>query len=469
MKAQLKVVTGALAGTVHVFSKREIALGRHPKCELTFDPERDVAVSARHAVLLRKGDHWYVRDLGSRNGTLVNGHKIVSDSRLGDTDQIRMGPDGPLLEFRLVPEGTPDTSSPPPAAAAPATPAPRAKGLRQTGGAGGSTTERIRVEVAHQTKGLRRIAIGLVALLIVAAGTFAYLARQQRLAQEREIAEIQARADSVLLATTQAVRDLEGQVVGLEEALDRSQEDIRGFRSRLEEAQSAGNDSEVVELRRQLQDATAALSRQQRAASLDFRRIRNDNQRAVALIYVEFQQGEVSTATAFAVRPDATLMTNRHVVVGPTGAQRPRRLAVQFADSDQIWRARILAVSETADLALIKVDNIVGDVPTVQGFNGQPEASQVGDPVAVIGFPLGGDLPMRNGVVSTTLTTGTISKMVPDTVQIDGYGAAGSSGSPIFNAGGEVIAVLFGGNQASGGGIVFGVPAQAAVRLLEGN
>ncbi len=467
MKAQLKIVTGSLAGSVHVFSQHEVALGRHPECGLKFDAELDIAVSARHAVLLRKADHWYIRDLESRNGTLVNGHPIRTDSRLSDTDQIRLGPDGPLLEFRLVPEGTPDSTAVPAAEGVRASGGPRAKGLRETGRTGISTGERIRVEVAHQTKGLRRVAIGSAALLAVVVGTFAYLTRQQRLAQERELAEIQALTDSVLLATSSLLRDLEGQVSGLEDALTQSQEQIAGFRNRLEEAQEAGNRSEIVALRRQLEGATAALARQQRAAAIDFRGIRDDNQQAVALIYVEFQPGDVSTATAFAVRPDATLMTNRHVVVGPNGNRRPRRLAVQFADSDQVWPARILAISETSDLALIKVDNIVGNVPTIQGFARQPGDLHEGDPVAVIGFPLGADLPMGAGVVSTTLTAGTVSKILPDTLQLDGYGAAGASGSPIFDARGRVVAVLFGGHEASGGRIVFGVPAQAAVRLLE--
>src|SRR5207249_1289067 len=77
---------------------------------------------------------------------------------------------------------------------------------------------------------------------------------------------------------------------------------------------------------------------------------------------------------------------------------------------------------------------------------------QRGDPVAIIGYPLGFDLPMRGegmyAVAEPTLTVGTASKVLPGVVQVDGYGAPGSSGSPIFNREGRVVAVLYGGERA---------------------
>ncbi len=108
MKAQLKILTGARAGYTEVFSKAYIGIGRHPASDLRFDPERDLDVSTRHAAIVAQQDRWYVRDLGSRNGTLVNGHRITRDTNLSDTDQVRFGDEGPIVEFRLTPAGTPD-------------------------------------------------------------------------------------------------------------------------------------------------------------------------------------------------------------------------------------------------------------------------------------------------------------------------------------------------------------------------
>lgn len=48
-------------------------------------------VSRVHAVLERFGDTWSVRDLGSRNGTFVNGARIIGDRALQAGDEILLG------------------------------------------------------------------------------------------------------------------------------------------------------------------------------------------------------------------------------------------------------------------------------------------------------------------------------------------------------------------------------------------
>jgi S1-C subfamily serine protease len=53
----------------------------------------------------------------------------------------------------------------------------------------------------------------------------------------------------------------------------------------------------------------------------------------------------------------------------------------------------VVAASDADDLAVLKVDNIVGGVPTILGFNSRPDTVQAGQGVAVIGFPLGGADP----------------------------------------------------------------------------
>ncbi|MFI7706275.1 FHA domain-containing protein [Nonomuraea sp. NPDC049480] len=55
-------------------------------------------VSRRHASLDRNGDHVVINDLGSRNGTWVNGHKIVDGQALHDGDRLRIG----YAELRFV-------------------------------------------------------------------------------------------------------------------------------------------------------------------------------------------------------------------------------------------------------------------------------------------------------------------------------------------------------------------------------
>src|SRR5688572_31943581 len=102
MKAQFKFLSGARAGQVEAFRKAYIGLGRHPLSDVRFDAERDLDVSSRHAAIVRKPEGFVVQDLGSRNGTFVNGTRITADTVLHDGDIIGFGANGPALEFAVV-------------------------------------------------------------------------------------------------------------------------------------------------------------------------------------------------------------------------------------------------------------------------------------------------------------------------------------------------------------------------------
>src|SRR5690606_34827618 len=54
------------------------------------------AISRHHCLILRTADGYTVRDLGSRNGTYVNGERITEETELKQNDTLRVGP----LEFR---------------------------------------------------------------------------------------------------------------------------------------------------------------------------------------------------------------------------------------------------------------------------------------------------------------------------------------------------------------------------------
>ncbi len=470
MKPQIKVLSGVDAGQVFVFSKSYIAVGRHPASDLRFNPDKELDVSSRHAAILKQGDRWLVRDLGSRNGTLVNGHRVSGDLRLDDTDQIRFGADGPVVEFRLVPDATPHTGP-----ARPEAPSPPAASMAATAGGapanrptGTGTTQRIRVEVRRQTKQLRGVTTGLLVVLFAVVGAFVFVNQRQQRAREMEIAAMRARIDSVLRTADEAIASLKGQLAGLADALRQSQTEVSRLHTQLSAAQQTGDATQIAELRRQLDGATEALRHQQVAAQVDYPKLWQAHQSAVAMIYVDFGPGQVFTGTAFAVSNDGVLITNRHVVKGADGTRTPRRIGIQFADSDQNFPARLLAVSTEADVAVIKVD-IPGGTPSIGALDASPGAVRPGDPVAVIGFPLGVELPMssRGGarIATTSFTPGTVSKVLANRIQVDGYGAEGSSGSPILNRDGRVVGILFGGQPGSGGRIVYAVPAGQALRL----
>ncbi len=79
----------------------EMQIGRHPDCDIVVDAG---AVSRFHAKLIRKGSDWSVEDLGSRNGTFVNGQLLTRPHVLAEGDRIRISE--VELQFHLdeVPE-----------------------------------------------------------------------------------------------------------------------------------------------------------------------------------------------------------------------------------------------------------------------------------------------------------------------------------------------------------------------------
>lgn len=84
-----------LAGeTVRVQLRQEVPLGE--EVTLGRDPGNTVVVgdrftSARHARVFRRDGAYWVEDLGSRNGTLLNGHRVSGAQRLLAGDRITVG------------------------------------------------------------------------------------------------------------------------------------------------------------------------------------------------------------------------------------------------------------------------------------------------------------------------------------------------------------------------------------------
>lgn len=76
--------------------ERQLTLGRSPGNELCY-PD-DAGLSRQHLVIERIGEDMVVRDLGSKNGTLVNGERLAGPHILRPGDQISAG--HLLIEFR---------------------------------------------------------------------------------------------------------------------------------------------------------------------------------------------------------------------------------------------------------------------------------------------------------------------------------------------------------------------------------
>ncbi len=78
---------GGMAGQSFQPAEGRTLIGRSPDCEVFLD---DVTVSRRHAELVRDGDTFTIRDLGSLNGTYVN-RKRIESVVLEDDDEVQIG------------------------------------------------------------------------------------------------------------------------------------------------------------------------------------------------------------------------------------------------------------------------------------------------------------------------------------------------------------------------------------------
>jgi FHA domain len=65
-----------------------VTIGRGPDCDCVVS---EPTVSRRHAELCRDGDRWLLRDLGSRNGTRVNGMRVLEPTEVYPGDRVARG------------------------------------------------------------------------------------------------------------------------------------------------------------------------------------------------------------------------------------------------------------------------------------------------------------------------------------------------------------------------------------------
>ncbi len=91
--ALLVVRRGPNIGARFLLDADVTTVGRHPEADIFLD---DVTVSRRHSEFLRQVTSFDVKDLGSLNGTYVDGNRIEGTSRLVDGSEVQVG------KFRLT-------------------------------------------------------------------------------------------------------------------------------------------------------------------------------------------------------------------------------------------------------------------------------------------------------------------------------------------------------------------------------
>ncbi len=458
MKCELRVVSGARAGHRDVFEKSYIAIGRHPMSDLRFDAEQDIDASTRHAAIVKAGDGWALRDLGSTNGTFVNGERLTADRPLQDGDTLRFGLHGPEVAFRLVREGEevvmPAVQAPPSRTApegVPVVPRPpkttREAGRRTDASPppAPSKTAVLRAEISQQRARLQALAI-ILGMIVIGALAVVYWQGRER---NEAVTTVQQRADSLEVELAQ-LRALQAMTDSAKAAL---------------EVQLAAerDPARRASLQAQLGTVTRRSAAIQQAQGVDYTAIRARNDAAIAVVYVRFPDTtQMWTGTAFSVSTAGRMLTNRHIVQNGAG-ESPRDIAIQFSGSSEVLPARLVRVAPDADLAVIQLES-QGPFPAVAGLDDSGTQTAEGAPIALIGFPGGAD---GTAIPRSKLVTGSITRAAGDSLlELDAFSGTGASGSPIFGRDGRVVGVLYGGRGGASSNEIVGLPIRRALGLL---
>lgn len=92
--AMLILQRGGEPGLTWTLERQSLTIGRNADCDIVLD---DRQVSRAHARIVWRGDHYELEDLGSKNGTHLNGRDVVGALPLHDGDEIQIA-----LRYKLA-------------------------------------------------------------------------------------------------------------------------------------------------------------------------------------------------------------------------------------------------------------------------------------------------------------------------------------------------------------------------------
>ena len=401
MIATITHLTGPRRGQRETFTDEKITIGRATDNRLCFgDTER--RVSSHHAQITRHGNAFLIRDLGSTNGTMINGRRVII-SELSIDDLIEIGAGGPLVRFGvepLQPVAAGDGS-----AIATSSPAPSVAQF--------SDERKPQRQPTKITKILRRT--------------------------------LQKSHNNVRLTVAILLSMILGAGFGLWMSSSKNPFDSQGS---------------------------------------GFTSIAERNSRAVVLIQTEFEYVdsagnltglETKTGSGFLISESGLIVTNRHLIrdweynqppVGITG--RIKKIGVVFEDKtrQEAIPATVahLSSSVDVDVAILRIQP-PPDFTTVYGIEPNLNRVSQGDAVATLGYPLGFQLLPNEKRIGPLLSTGVVSRVGQDIV-ISLHSYHGSSGAPVLNRRGEVIAIVT-AKSMDAQELTFCTPIAAAVELVK--
>jgi V8-like Glu-specific endopeptidase len=469
---RLTVLSGARAGARVELAQPVIRIGRAPDNDLAFDPNVDLDASAHHAEIREANGAWVLVDVGSRNGIFLplDGMRRVQQHQLAPQDQFQLGPQGPRVQVEVMYAQQQPAYAPPAQYQAPQQAYPQQYAAPQQAvnpfaeaAAAPPPIPPMQPPQAPQGQG-GAPKMGQQTLL---AHVGAMLQQQKR---GKSTIEIKAMVEKETKRATGRLKAIIGLLVfvvlasagGIVLLAMRTPEDPGALRKELEKL--AMNDPKRKELEKKL----AGLAGQDGNVG---RKIYEDNRNALFMLVAHhgknYEKG--GFCTAFAIRP-RVLASNAHCVKAAEdfedkgadiwvhlnesnkGSGDPKMYKVASHAGHPKYKHHGMSI--TPDVGLFVLEDDDAKIMVNVGEKGALKKLGTGDSLYVIGFPgrtMDEASPvavfMFSHVGRITDALGQRAESFEDgwLVQHEGQTTPGTSGSPIFNSEGKVVAINAGG------------------------
>lgn len=457
-----------------------LTLGRAPSNHVVVPGDDFPQVSGHHARLGWSDGHVVLEDLGSRNGTLVNGQR-VERRVLRDGDVVQLGAQGPQFLFEaangqsatvLVDAGV-RRSDP---SQTTVLRMKRALGIPEHSDVG-------ELMQTHERRGRLGLRLSLLAVAVMIVAIVVAASRQ---ANELQFVEqLNAELQQQLVAASQAFEEQRQTWEAQKKRLENERAALLARMNEIAEMEQSSS-TELGRLREMLDATTVSLERynpvnveQERMAGVRriqsavvfietrlrfrssksrrlLRRQASDAEPSGAGLFDE--ESEVyereSCGSGFCIAGEGYIVTNAHVV-RPRGHDRsidvdsdeklnPELIhEVVFSGNNRRHVAVVVGVLDEGDddLALIKIEPFTG-MPVLADFSTDAPVPLPGAEVYLHGFPLGKMAIQDGDTVIASSFRGILSRTVSSWLQVDAAVHPGNSGGPLTDATGRVVGIV---------------------------